>query len=717
MDNSATSKNQQRSSASAPLPAVLQSVKHDTRNLLAERLEALFHSADDALFEMADRAASDLDQNLFFDSMRIVRLQRASIQQKYIDAYSRSWTAVMNGRPATVEKPAPVPVESDDFSLVANEELEISVAAAGICSKVAARFQLPISQLTARLEDVCGRELGSELNPLGPESLNQNFIRAIDTLDVDIKVRLILLKLFERFVAEELAPVYERANTVLIDAGVLPKLRHRISSARSTGKNSTDHSNAPEQVVIDEATPTPTTEATSAAPPEFIQLQSLLSQARDNGVGSYAAADHGAATLISTPQLLKVLGVVQGDASEEPINLAAPAAPIDFRAVLAEAGGTSASAKPKLEQQSDDVVDLVKMLFDYILNDRNLAIPMKALIGRLQIPILKVAILDQSFFAKPSHPYNKIESIVLRVMNGFTEDLTLFSNLIAELRHFIQKDKKKRNQVEQRVRETEAGKAKTREARKTVQTLINQKACGLQLPAAAGRFVSDTWSRVLVYLFVTKGTEHDDWAEALQTLDDLLWAAQPLSNEWELSRRDGLLPILLTQLESGITLANLPEAEGQLERLRNAIEEIHTTDLDQLESQSRSTPRAELEEQGEVQLVTAEDTAPEELENLADPQFIEKILLVSEGQWVELRDNSNTLIRCKLATIVQPGNRYVFVNRKGMKVCERSRNALALALQSDELNLLDETQMFDRALEAVVGNLQQMQDARAIAGT
>jgi len=85
----------------------------------------------------------------------------------------------------------------------------------------------------------------------------------------------------------------------------------------------------------------------------------------------------------------------------------------------------------------------------------------------------------------------------------------------------------------------------------------------------------------------------------------------------------------------------------------------------------------------------------------------------SEGQWLELRDDSAALVRCKLAIIAQPGDRYVFVNSKGMKVCERSRNALALALQNEQLNVIDGTDTFERALESVVGELQIMNNARS----
>lgn len=765
MDNSAY--------RNAPLPAVLQSVKHDTRKLLAARLEALFHSADNALFELADGAASDVDQNLFFDSMRIVRLQRASIQQKYIDAYSRSWSSVMSGQPPA-SSTATLALDPDGYAQLASEELEMSVAAAGINSKVTTKFLLPLTHLTKRLETVCGHELPPELNPLGPQSLNQNYIAALESLGVHIKVLIILLKLFERFVAQELAPVYDRANSVLIDAGVLPDLAYRlpetITASEVTAQSATTSLQQDAQRSSPSQRPIPDPGAAYAnthpaglpaeTPSEFSRLQSLLVTARDNGyiadpqasaIQHDDATDNGYANTkqLSSAQCVEVLGAVQSSVCEEPVNLSQPAAAVDFRQLLLVHGTDPAeNRRAKLEQRSDDVVDLTKMLFDCVLDDNNLAIPMKALIGRLQIPVLKVAIMDQTFFANPNHParqllnelatagigwssaselkrdktYNKIESIVLRVTSSFNEDLTLFSNLIAELRHFVNKENKKRNQVEQRVKETEAGKAKTREANKTIQTLINQKARGLKLPAITSEFIGNSWSKVLVFLFVTRGTDSEEWNESISTLDDLLWASQPLSSDSDVATREALLPALLTKLESGITLANLPEAQEPLDQLTNTIVDIHAADQDLLDATDtdedaaelafESAPQAELREQPELILVDDTDAA-EELENLAHPQFIESVIQLKAGQWVELRDTNGALIRCKLATVVQPGNRYIFVNRRGMKVYERSRNALALALEAQELSLLDESEMFDRALESVIGTLQRLHDSRA----
>ena len=53
-------------------------------------------------------------------------------------------------------------------------------------------------------------------------------------------------------------------------------------------------------------------------------------------------------------------------------------------------------------------LDVVTMLFDFILDDKNIPDSMKALIGRLQIPVLKVAMIDNSVFSKKAHPVRRL---------------------------------------------------------------------------------------------------------------------------------------------------------------------------------------------------------------------------------------------------------------------------------------------------------------------
>lgn len=51
----------------ARLPVILLQVRDKAAQQLKEGLQALFDNADDTLFEMADRARNDVEQNIFFE--------------------------------------------------------------------------------------------------------------------------------------------------------------------------------------------------------------------------------------------------------------------------------------------------------------------------------------------------------------------------------------------------------------------------------------------------------------------------------------------------------------------------------------------------------------------------------------------------------------------------------------------------------------------------
>ena len=92
---------------------------------------------------------------------------------------------------------------------------------------------------------------------------------------------------------------------------------------------------------------------------------------------------------------------------------------------------------------------------------------------------------------------------------------------------------------------------------------------------------------------------------------------------------------------------------------------------------------------------------------------IEQLKLITEGTWIEIFTDDKRMLRCKLATITQPGNNYIFVNRRGMKVLEKNHGELAEMVENKTLNRIDESQVFDRALQSVIGNLRQLQRERS----
>jgi len=375
------------------------------------------------------------------------------------------------------------------------------------------------------------------------------------------------------------------------------------------------------------------------------------------------------------------------------------------------------------------------MLFDYILNDKNLAIPMKALIGRLQIPIVKIAIIDKTFFEKSSHParallnelssagigwsnahelkrdslYDKIESVVMRVLKEFSDGPELFESLLRDLRQFLNQDNKRSVLVEQHVKETERSKAKMQEAKLQVQKLVNQKACGVRLPQEAGRFIGHTWSRVLVLRSVKHGNQSSQWTLGITNLDDLLWMLQPLADADDIDSRETMIGNLIHDIQQG--MADISCSEEEVNQWSNWLTtHLHTlSDNDRAYLDDEDKPEIEVPMRAVKEVVLALPEPHTDDGDVAFEQdFADKLDALAEGTWVEIKHSKDTL-RCKLATITQPGDNYIFVNRRGMKVFETNRLELAGMFSGNTISLIDESQVFDRALQSVIGNLRQMQ--------
>jgi uncharacterized protein DUF1631 len=90
-----------------------------------------------------------------------------------------------------------------------------------------------------------------------------------------------------------------------------------------------------------------------------------------------------------------------------------------------------------------------------------------------------------------------------------------------------------------------------------------------------------------------------------------------------------------------------------------------------------------------------------------DEEYLVLVDRLSQGGWFEMNDPEGGRYRCRLAAIIKSVDKYIFVNRNGMKVAEKNKVELASALRSGKLRQLDDGMLFDRALESVIGSLRQ----------
>ncbi|MDQ0738512.1 hypothetical protein QF045_001372 [Pseudomonas sp. W4I3] len=563
-----------------------------------------------------------------------------------------------------------------------------------------------------RLSEVLGRRMNDQQNPLGPALLCRFFLQAGRSLGVEIRVKLIMLKLFEKYVLSDADQLFGEANQLLVATGVLPELKS-VPSRRAGGR-------AARELEHQARPPAAEPACDESGQQAFTALQGLLVAVR----GSVAPTLEASAQPqpIATRDLLRLLSHLQQYVPE-------PEAEDDFdlrnqlEQLLTRVSVKSGKSRV-VETADEDVINLVALLFEFIFNDGSVPHAFKALIARLQIPILKVAVLDKSLFNCPGHParrllneiasaamgcspqsdyqqdslYVRIEQVIQRLLNEFGEDPAIFSQLLGQFSAFVKEERQRSELLEQHTRDVEEGRLRTDVARQRVAQVLNRRLLGKALPPFVVQFVQHTWSQVLLLAYLKHGEQSVQWQTGLRTLDELVWSVG-LREDTEAGRHLlEQLPVLLKSLRDGLASAAFDPFSTREFFLRLQAVHVQTCEGEGGDG---------LIEVCEPFVLSA--SLSDALEDLPqDDPDVRKVHQLRVGGWVEFRQGEDSRLRCKLTAIMAPTQRYIFVSRTGLKVLEKSAGQLAMAFKQDTLRCLDEGLLFDRALAAVVGNLRQL---------
>lgn len=230
-------------------------------------------------------------------------------------------------------------------------------------------------------------------------------------------------------------------------------------------------------------------------------------------------------------------------------------------------------------------LDIIAMLFDELFDDPKVPSTIKGLIGRLQIPMLKVAIADKSFFSTKSHParrlldamgevalrlpadfsdgdplFERIEASVQRLVEGYQDDLEIFVAAREELAELLAEE-------DRRIEQEAAAQAKQAEemenlalARSAAQQEVLARIKTRELPPAVLKFLAQEWIKLLLLVHAKEGAESKAWHGAVATMDDLIWSVEPKSTAEDRRKLATLIPGLLKRLKAGIEEAAIDAA-------------------------------------------------------------------------------------------------------------------------------------------------------------
>ncbi len=591
--------------ALARLPAAMHTLRDKARQQLQLFLRELFDKVDDAMFELADKANNNHDQNIFFDSMREVRIRRRAMEAAFFRSVDISFARLLDPNAYRDEKQAnDSSVSLDDLSLVKNDELEEMVAVDGMVNKANEQFSEAIQHLTLRIDHLVPIKVYQKNNPLGVDVICGAFIDSTKTLNVDVKAKLVLFKLFDNIVMSKLGRFFDVLNQTLVDANILPSLKQASRAPKKATSNVADSFGKGLSAEVDmglQAAPI----GGGFAPSYDEQTNQVLSQLRNLlGSSRNTARVQLPGEEITTQDLIKILSLAQQQNSySSPLAMGGVTG--NLRSMLNELLHQQTQTAAAINQVDDDVINLVSMMFEFILDDRNLAAPMKALIGRLQIPMVKVAIADKTFFSKGGHParrllnemamaclgwqesteesqrkdslYSKMEETVRAVLTEFDTDMGIFERLLVDFRSYLDKEKRRAQILEQRTIDAEDGKAKSERARAQVDAELNRICTGKDLPLAVTKLLREAWANVMFITSLKQSVDSDEWRNCSATAQQLVWSVTAPMDKDNRQRLLKLVPDLLQKLRTG--LESISFSPFETTNLFKQLEVVHLARL------------------------------------------------------------------------------------------------------------------------------------------
>lgn len=735
-------------------PRLLAHIQKNTLSHCEQLLAHLFSATDDLFYDLSKRASSNHEQNLYFEAMREIRVRREGIASRFLRTLSQSFSDLIDANNQSEFDLWPQEKETK-LSIVDGDDLEVDLARSNMVSRTRDIYREELYELGMRLDHLLLQiEVNEDNNPLDPNLLTRSFIEASQaSLEVNIKAKLILYKLFEKHVLKQLGHIYADANQILMDAGILPKVPKNLDKKVVHGGATPPSSGNTQNNTIDSSM-----NNNAFAPiPEFRMgydvLSMLLAAARNI---SFVNTPSGTATphapvgnpqfncyiytanpgpTMAAPELASLLTQSQPTYDEmlsngTPRNIVAD--------VVTEALKHHNPAQPQaLDQNEENVINLVAMFFDQILADEALPIEIQSLICRLQIPILKIAIRDRSFFSNPEHParalinsitrvgvafdsskpidrdpiYRKLVEIVQTLNRQYKSDDRIFSELHAELDSMMEKESRKSSVVEQRTTQTEAGKSRIRQARIAAQTSLYHKLKVVDLPDFVRNFLTTHWLQVMVITHLKQGADSTEWVSNEQTISDLIWMCQEHSDARSLQRRERLLPELLDRIERGLEVAidNRDARKAKVANLEETLRIAPTAPQIQETIAPLNSEQKEALGKGENAPKSWDEMTAVERQQARyaelSTSFYEMAKNMSEGTWLEYFDDETTkTMRCKLASKID-ADTYIFVNRLGFKVLEKTRKQFAYDMQFNRAKLVDTRPFFDRIMGKVVNEL------------
>lgn len=622
----------------------------------------------------------------------------------------------------------------DHLSLVSNEELDLQIILIQTESALLDANQDLLTLLCMRFEHILKHEIQATRLPIGPIAIGYAFQDAITQLEITLAEKKLIIKYLLGLLKNSYSSILEKANKVFIQHNILPRLTADDVRVRRKKDETKELAKEKRQKLLgitqdkDNADINANTISTEIA--QFVQQIEAPIGAEQHFIKGNLNAPH-----ISNKELASKISLLKSAPKKE-ANNNVYFIPDDSKLSLAEQLNIEANLDSVgLGKQESNTIGIMSLLFEDLLNNNSIPGPIKALLQQLRAPLLKAAVQDEMFFGDTENPaqkffneiaksslswspsknpendtfYKKMSSLVAKVNTDFEDDYLIFDDAIDDFDSFTEAEEKKTSKIEGRMVDNEVAQARHLTAREIANTHIDEKFVGVKLPSTISNFFHTTWRQVLFFIFnKTHSIDSEEWLDAIEVENSLL---ANLNNAEE-DDIDIFLDILEDKLiESGTQEF---EVKKQIAAIKTTMLESNDLTEDEIELIKNKNPDVSNIYKAEdvSSISSANNNADNNTYNKDDGNSDDKnesnsiIKKLHVGTWLQKNDQIPP-IKIKIAAYIRFNDSYVMVLRNGMKDATFKSSILIQKIQDNEISIMNNTLIFDSALESVIGNIRE----------
>ena len=577
-----------------------------------------------SLSAQSQSASKALDRNIMFAAQLALHRQMGPFQARFS---GRLLARLLEAMAPRDDSRRSVPTDWASLSLLDDSVVEEQMASDRFGQQIGQACESELRELAGYLARIVGSGIdGKDRNPLRPAVIGEATCSAIEAVTEDADERRALVREFGNAMGQDMAACYsaivaDMRSRGLVPLALLPRSgeapkKQRSGSHSGHGDLRSD-STAPSSLPASKRNallPPPAHEhgppgaaashagtdsrnavgdaGAVAADGQLMTLLRRLNQLASHPTDPSHAVSWGGVPIATNASPLVRHGIGSGSNDTAGNSLGGGDAlrpPADDAAVGLMAVNLIRAHRDELMQASQGkldhmVIDVVGSLFDQILSDSRVPPQMARQIARLQLPVLRVALVDAGFFSSRRHPVrrlinriaslscafddfeggpgkefvDRVSSLVQDIIDGDFDQVDLYASKLDELEGFTASQIKSSDQHAEAIAVLQAKESDLRVQQRYLNHLRGALSA-VPIPEFLRDFICQVWSQAIVQTSRQNGTQGEATQVLQRVARDLVMSVQPKGSLAMRKRFLMQLPGLMRGLNDGMQLIGWPE--------------------------------------------------------------------------------------------------------------------------------------------------------------